>query len=154
MAFTKLKILVGTMTGNAEYTAQAIQMDCAHLIDPIEVLRMDDLGPDVLTEPGALVLICCSTFGAGDVPDNAQNFYARIQNEPQDLSALRYGVLALGDSSYTQTFAGGGRRFDAALADLGAQRLGDIFIHDATGGDAPEEVGTAWARAWLTQALG
>ena len=31
----KLKILVGTMTSTADYVAQAIQMDCAELVDEI-----------------------------------------------------------------------------------------------------------------------
>src|SRR3954464_12057287 len=33
----KLKILVGTMTNTAEYVAQAIEMDCADLVDAIEI---------------------------------------------------------------------------------------------------------------------
>jgi hypothetical protein len=39
----KLKILVGTMTSTADYVAQAIQMDCADLVDDIEVQLMDGL---------------------------------------------------------------------------------------------------------------
>ena len=39
----KLKILVGTMTSTADYVAQAIQMDCADLIDDIDVQLMDAL---------------------------------------------------------------------------------------------------------------
>ena len=34
----KLKILVGTMTSTADYVAQANQMDCAEMVDEIEVL--------------------------------------------------------------------------------------------------------------------
>ncbi len=35
----KLKILVGTMTSTADYVAQAIQMDCADLVDEIDVVH-------------------------------------------------------------------------------------------------------------------
>ncbi len=155
MPFSELLILVGTTTGNAEYTAQAIELDCADLVPGIQVLRMDAQGPDVFGTPQdmarRLVLICCSTYGSGDVPDNAQAFYARLDEEPRDLSSLRYGVIALGDASYVNTFAGGGKRFDERLSGLGATRLGEIFIHDATSGDAPEETGLAWARQWLQE---
>ena len=39
----KLIILVGTMTSTADYVAQAIQMDCADLIEEIEIKLMDGL---------------------------------------------------------------------------------------------------------------
>src|SRR5690606_29063574 len=67
----KLKILVGTMTSTADYVAQAIQMDCADLVDEIEVVMMDGQDPAVFDED-ALYLICTSTYGSGDVPDNAR----------------------------------------------------------------------------------
>jgi MioC protein len=150
----KLKIFVGTMTGTAEYVAQAIQMDCADLAADIEVTLMDGLTISAFDDPNCLYLICTSTYGAGDVPDNAAKLYASLLNEPKDLTHVRYGVIALGDhGSYPQTFANGGRRFDAALADLGAQRIGELFTHDASSGTMPETEGTAWARGWLAQVL-
>jgi MioC protein len=59
----------------------------------------------------------------------------------------------LGDSIYPQTFCGGGKRFDERLADLGAQRVGDIFCHDASSSTDPESEGSAWCRQWLAQVL-
>jgi MioC protein len=152
--FDRLKILIATTTGNAEYTAQAIELACADLIAHTELLRMDDLGPEVFDgAETTLFLVCSSTYGSGDVPDNGLRFYARLDDEPRDLSAVRYGVVALGDSSYVNTFANGGRRFDERLAGLGAKRLGEVFVHDAIGPDAPEDAGAAWAVTWLTAAL-
>jgi MioC protein len=67
---------------------------------------------------------------------------------------VRYGLIALGDSlQYPQTFANGGRRFDERLRDLGAVRIGEPLILDASSDDDPEAVGAAWCRQWLTQAL-
>lgn len=148
----KLTILVGTMTGNAEYAAQAIQMDCADLVEQIDVQRMDGLGPEVFG-PDAVYLICSSTYGSGDVPDNARDLYESLDSRPRDLSHVRYGVLALGDSCYANTFCNGGRRFDERLAGLGARRLGEVFCHDASSGTLAEEVATAWAREWLAGVL-
>ena len=153
----KLKILVGTMTHTAEYVAQAIEMACADLVSDIEVLLMDGLSISIFNaEPSKRVvhLICMSTYGAGDVPDNAQELYASLDAEPQFLGHVRYGVIALGDSStHAQTFCFGGKKFDARLQDLGAQRIGDICCHDASSETQPEVAGTAWCRQWLTDML-
>lgn len=149
---SKLLILVGTMTNTAEYVAQAIEMDCADLVPVIEVRMMDSLDITAFEED-ALYVICSSTYGAGDVPDNARHLYESLGNEPRYLGSVRYGVIALGDSAYPQTFCNGGLRFDERLADLGAVRIGDVFRHDASAGTEPEVVCTAWARDWLALAL-
>lgn len=148
----KLKILVGTMTSTADYVAQAIQMDCADLVEDIEVRLMD--GQDITTfDEDALYLICTSTYGSGDVPDNARQLYDSLDTQPKYLGHVRYGVIALGDRTYVQTFAFGGKKFDERLQGLGAQRIGEVFIHDASEGTMPEELGAAWCREWLPQAL-
>ena len=150
---TKLLILVGTVTSTAEYIAQAIELDSSDLIERIEVRMMDGLDPSVFDED-ALYVICSSTYGTGDVPDNAQAFYASLESQPRFLGHVRYGLIALGDSlQYPQTFANGGRRFDERLRDLGAVRIGEPLILDASSDDDPEAVGAAWCRQWLTQAL-
>ncbi len=148
----KLKILVGTMTSTADYVAQAIQMDCADLAEEIEVALMDGLDISVFDED-ALYLICTSTYGSGDVPDNARSLYESMDSQPKYLGSVRYGVIALGDRTYTQTFAFGGKKFDERLQGLGAQRIGEMFIHDATCGEMPEGLASAWCREWLPQAV-
>ena len=152
----KLKILVGTMTGTADYVAQAIQMDCADLVDEIEVLTMDGLDINVFGDApaqGRLYLICTSTYGAGDVPDNARALYESLGTQPRYLGHVRYGVAALGDSAHQQTFCFGGKKFDERLQDLGAQRVGEVWCHDASSGTMAEAEGTAWCREWLAQAI-
>ena len=152
----KLKILVGTMTSTADYLAQAIQMDCAELVDDIEVQLMDTLDISVFDQANAtdaIYLICSSTYGSGDVPDNARALYESMDANPQFLGHVRYGVIALGDRTYLQTFCLGGKKFDERLQDLGAQRIGDVWCHDASSGTMPESEGTEWCRQWLTLAL-
>ena len=152
----KLKILVGTMTSTAYYVAQAIQMDCADLVNAIEIVMMDDLGISVFDEEkanDAIYLICTSTYGSGDVPDNARALYESMSATPQFLGHIRYGVIALGDRTYMQTFCFGGKKFDERLADLGAQRIGEVWCHDASSGTMPETEGTEWCRQWLIDAL-
>ena len=101
----KLKILVGTMTSTADYVAQAIQMDCADLVDEIEVVMMDGQDVSVFDED-ALYLICTSTYGSGDVPDNARGLYEALDANPKFLGNVKYGVIALGDRLETD-IAGG-----------------------------------------------
>ena len=152
----KLKILVGTMTSTADYVAQAIQMDCGDLVDDIAIELMDSLDISIFSEENAkdaVYLICSSTYGQGDVPDNARALYESMAATPQFLGHVRYGVLALGDRTYLQTFCFGGKKFDERLTDLGAQRIGEVWCHDASMGTMPEEEGTAWCRQWLTEAL-
>jgi MioC protein len=149
----KLKILVGTMTNTAEYVAQAIQMDCADLVDEIAVVPMDGLDTSAFDDAEPLYLICSSTYGTGDVPDNAAALYDSLATNPKFLGHVRYGVIALGDSTYMQTFCFGGKKFDERLADLGAKRIGDVWCHDASAGTIAETEGAAWCREWLARAL-
>lgn len=148
----KLRILVGTMTNTAEYVAQSIQMDCADLVEEIEVVMMDGLNISTFDED-ALYLICTSTYGSGDVPDNARALYESMDATPKYLGHVRYGVIALGDRTYLNTFCFGGKKFDERLTDLGAKRIGDVWCHDASAGTLAEAEGTAWCREWLAQAL-
>ena len=152
----RLKILVGTMTSTADYVAQAVDMDCADLVSDIEVLPMDNLDISVFSAEAAkdaLYIICSSTYGTGDVPDNAKAFYDSLDSQPQFLGHVRYGVMALGDSVYPQTFCFGGKNFDRRLQDLGAQRIGEVWCHDASSGTLPETEGVQWCRQWLAGAL-
>ena len=148
----KLKILVGTMTSTAEYVAQAIQMDCSDLVADIDVQVMDTLDISAFDED-ALYLICTSTYGSGDVPDNARALYDSLASNPKFLGHVRYGVIALGDRTYQQTFCFGGKKFDERLQDLGAHRVGDVWCHDASSGTLAETEATDWCREWLAQAL-
>ena len=152
----KLKILVGTMTSTADYVALAIQMDCADLVSGIEIEMMDSLDINIFSTDqakDAIYLICTSTYGQGDVPDNARALYESMAATPQFLGHVKYGVIALGDRTYLQTFCFGGKKFDERLIDLGAQRIGEVWCHDASSGTMPEEEGTVWCRQWLSEAL-
>lgn len=149
----QLLVLVGTVSDTATAVARTIEMACADLITTIEVRMMDGLNPGVFDED-ALYVICTSTHGTGDVPDNAQAFYASLDAQPRFLGHVRFGVIALGDSAqYPQTFAHGGRRFDERLRDLGAVRVGELCVLDASTETDPESAGAAWCREWLAQAL-
>ncbi|WP_354441117.1 sulfite reductase subunit alpha [Ottowia thiooxydans] len=65
------------------------------------------------------MLFIVSTTGEGDAPDNAAAFVSRVMSGTLNLQKLRYGILALGDSSYAN-FCKFGRQLDAWLISAGA----------------------------------
>jgi len=60
----------------------------------VHTRTMDGLDAGVFSG-GGLFLICSSTYGQGDVPDNAKNLYESLNTARPDLSTVRYGVIAL-----------------------------------------------------------
>jgi MioC protein len=143
-----LTIFVGTMTGNAQLVAQELELILDDGETRARTKLMDGLDAAAFAG-GGLFLICTSTYGQGDVPDNAKSLYESLLATRPDLASVRYGVVALGDRTYKDTFCNGGRRFDAILAELGARRIGDILFHDASSGTLAEEVAAAWVGPWI-----
>jgi MioC protein len=142
-----LTILVGTMTGTAEMVAQEVQTALEAGGHAGTIRMMDDLDASVF-DSGGTFLVCTSTYGQGDVPDNAQEFFASLEQERPNLSSVTYGLIALGDRTYKDTFCEGGTRFDTLLTKLGARRVGEILKHDASSGTLPEEVAAQWIVSW------
>jgi MioC protein len=147
-----LTILVGTMTGTAEMVAQEVQTALESGGHVVATRMMDDLDASVF-HSGGTFLICTSTYGQGDVPDNAQEFFASLERERPNLSSISYGLIALGDLTYRDTFCEGGTRFDNLLTELGAKRVGEILKHDASSGTLPEEVAAQWIVPWAELAI-
>jgi len=145
-----ITILVGTMTGTAQLVAQELELIWDADDVSVETLLMDDLDASVFDREG-VILVCTSTYGQGDVPDNAKRLYEDLQARRPDLSHVRYGVFGLGDRTYAETFNFGGKRFDDVLQELGARRVGERIQHDASSGVLPEEKAEEWASEWLAE---
>ena len=146
----RITILVGTMTGTAQLCAQEMELALDDGDTRVETLLMDGLDSSVFAREGVF-LICTSTYGQGDVPDNARTLYEDLQKKRPDLSKLRYGVFGLGDRTYAETFNNGGKRFDDLLTELGAERIGERHKHDASSGVLPEETALEWCQDWLAK---
>src|SRR4030088_1768797 len=130
----KISILVGTMTGTAQLCAQEMELALDDGDNRVETLLMDQLDSSVFSRDGVFV-ICTSTYGQGDVPDNAKALYDDLHARRPNLSGVRYGVFGLGDRTYAETFNFGGKRFDEVLTELGAQRIrADQSTHPPPGG--------------------
>jgi MioC protein len=147
-------LLVGTMTGNAEFAAEEMATVLKEEFGREAELRlMDGLGADVF-QPGAIYLICTSTYGTGEVPENAKALYGALCEQRPDLSAVRYAVCGLGDSGYPDTYNYGGKRFDDILSELGARRVGERGMHDIRSAAQPWDYACEWLRAWYAAQRG
>ncbi len=146
-------ILVGTVTGNAELVAEEMQyvLQDENGLE-VEVRNMDSLEASSLEE-GPTYIVCTSTYGVGDLPDNAQDFYDDVVAQEPDLSWMKYAVYSLGDSVYNTTFCFGGKHFDDLFTKLGAKRIGDVARHDASEDGLAEDCGADWVRAWVAKHL-
>jgi len=103
---------------------------------------------EVLDDAGSILLVVTSTHGAGDVPDNLQPFAKDLAEQHPDLNSLKYGVIALGDSSY-DTFCQGGKTLDQLLAECGASRIGERLDIDVTQHEIPEDAAEVWISDWM-----
>jgi MioC protein len=148
----ELQILVGTMTGTAEAVAQEMQTELTKAGHTAKIVLMDGRDASVFASSGPY-LICTSTYGSGDVPDNAQGLFANLEAQRPDLTGIVYGLIALGDRTYGDTFCQGGIRFDKLLGELGARRAGEVLLHDASAGTMAEDVATEWILPWVEQQL-
>ena len=95
-----LHIVYGTQTGTAEELAFDIEKLSKEKGFKSEVFELDDITMDKLQEIKKL-LIVTSTTGDGEVPDNGLTFWENLSSLNElNISNLKYGVLALGDSSH------------------------------------------------------
>ncbi len=117
-----INILYGTQTGNAESVANdTANVAKTHGLLPV-VKSMDEIEIDALLKMEYLLIIT-STYGEGEMPDNAQLLWDAISaDSAESMENTQYSVLALGDTSY-DLFCKAGIDWDDRLLELGAKRL-------------------------------
>ncbi|CUX38153.1 sulfite reductase subunit alpha [Rhizobium oryzihabitans] len=143
-AASVLNVLVGTQTGNAEALAMDIAAAArAQGMQPV-VTALDDVSMDSL---GSMkrVIVVTSTYGEGEMPDNAQLFWESLaaENAPR-LDEMNFAVLALGDTGY-DGFCQAGKLIDTRFEQLGGKRMKTRIDCDIDFEDA--------AAAWIGETL-
>lgn len=121
-------IAYASQTGNAEQLAQKTAASLTHANVSVEIRALSAVDMAMLKR-FSRALFVVSTTGEGDAPDNAVDFLQHVMLTDASLAHLSYGVLALGDASYTH-FCGFGHTLDAWLQHTHATPLFDMVEVD------------------------
>ena len=117
-----LSILFGSQSGNSEELAARIAKNASKYGLNGSVYDMDGFDFTSLSKHKR-VLIVCSTWGEGEMPDNAEDLWqSAISTSAPNLNGVNFSVLSLGDSSY-DLFCQSGKDWDRRFEELGASRL-------------------------------
>ena len=120
-AVSKITIAYGTETGNSkrlatEFASKAKKSGINAKLVSLDQYRLNDLSKE------EYFFTVISTQGDGEPPAAAKKFYDHIHQNGHQLSKLKYGVLALGDTAYPQ-FCKAGEEVDEQLNKLGGERV-------------------------------
>lgn len=161
---SSFQIIVGSMLGGTEYVGEACEEQLNTLNHQVNLYLKPDLssilektfsGDHLPNNHQELAqknnqmktwLICTSTHGAGDFPDNIQKFVEDLKNCDQDLSSINFMIIAIGDSSY-DTFCKAGIELNKLLITKGCNELLPIKTLDMSQDIDPEDL----AQLWLSQ---
>ena len=124
-AVNKITIAYGTETGNSKklatnFAATAKKSGINAKLVSLDQYRLNDLAKE------EYFFTIISTQGDGEPPAAAKKFYDHIHQNGFKVNHLKYGVLALGDTSYP-LFCKAGEDVDAQLQKLGGERV--VSLH-------------------------
>jgi len=132
-------IAYASQTGFAETLARETARMLHAASIPVHLCPLNAVDTAVLAR-SQQALFVVSTYGEGDAPDNAVLFQTHVmQGANTNLSHMRYGLLALGDSQYTH-YCGFGRALDAWLQARGA----DVWLERIDMDNAAPQALAAW----------
>lgn len=120
-AVKKITLAYGTETGNSKKLATALAGIIKKKGIQVKLADLSQYKPKDLSKEEFFFVII-STQGEGEPPLLAKKFYDHIHENEINLSNLKFGVLALGDSSYP-LFCKTGEDVDSRFEILGARRI-------------------------------
>ncbi|MCP4326205.1 MAG: FMN-binding protein MioC [Alteromonadales bacterium] len=139
---SQIEILVGSTLGGTEYVAEAAQALLEEAFFDTDLHLEPDLNELSLQEE-QIWLICLSTHGAGDYPENFKGFVEQLQQVNAPLDGVRYAIVGIGDSNY-DTFCEAAKNLDYILEEMHAQRIGDRLEIDIVECPVPEDRIADW----------
>src|SRR5688500_749444 len=120
-AVSKITIAYGTETGNSKKLATDLAAKAKKSGINAKVVSLDQYRLNDLSKEEYFFTII-STQGEGEPPATAKKFYDHIHQNGFKLNQLKFGVLALGDTSYP-LFCKAGEDVDQQLQKLGGERI-------------------------------
>jgi len=139
---SQIEILVGSTLGGTEYVAEAAQALLEEAFFDTDMHLEPDLNELSLQEE-QIWLICLSTHGAGDYPENFKDFVDQLQQVNAPLDGVRYAIVGIGDSNY-DTFCEAAKNIDYILEEMHAVRIGDRLEIDIVECPMPEDRIADW----------
>lgn len=137
-------IIVGSVYGNAQNAAEEAQTFLANQGHKVELHTDADIS---LFNDHDSFLVVTSTTGVGDVPPNLELFYVDAKDTFPLISGKKFAVIALGDSSYGDSYCGAGKQMFELLNELQGKAITDLVEIDAMETFEPE----ADVLSWLEQ---
>ena len=123
-----LAILFGSQTGNAAGLAEKTAKLAADYGLIPTVYDMDGFDPSTLANHKR-TLIITSTWGEGEMPDNAETLWQSVSSQSPSLAGVHFSVCAIGDTAYDE-FCKAGTDWDEKYESLGADRVHQIQLCD------------------------
>ncbi len=135
------QIIVGSMLGGTEYVAEA----CEETLNELGHQTLVHLTPSFkeINTKDQHWLICTSTHGAGDYPDNIQEFVSDLTNTDQDLNSIKFLVIGIGDTNY-DTFCYAAKNIEKLLISKGCKKITDALTLDMSEDIDPEDLSQRW----------
>ena len=150
---SSFQIIVGSMLGTAEYVGEACEEQLINLGHQVNLhlnpnffhilestIKLNKVQKNNINNTW---LICTSTHGAGDFPDNIITFVDDLTNCEQDLSPIRFMIIAIGDSNY-DTFCKAGNNLNKLLITKGCCEFITIKTLDMNQNIDPEDLAQQW----------
>ena len=138
-------ILVGTTLGGTEYVADMMNDALKdHGIESRVLVEFDDITE--CTNKNDYWIICTSTHGGGELPENIQQLSEYLNSQP-NLNKVHYDVIGIGDSSY-DTFCQAAKTLDEEIEQCGAIRTLEPFYIDIQKHPLPEDLALNWLNEW------
>ncbi|MEE2974415.1 MAG: flavodoxin domain-containing protein [Candidatus Thermoplasmatota archaeon] len=138
-----INILFGSQTGNAAGLAEKTAKLAANYGLEPNIVDMDGFDPARLATMKR-VMIITSTWGEGEMPDNADGMWNAINANGPALGSVHFSVCAIGDTSYDE-FCKAGHDWNDKLAALGGTEAYPIQECDV-------DFEPPW-KIWVEQAL-
>lgn len=149
----KVAILSGSVYGTAEEVArhaERLLKEAGFEAWHAPRMSLDELkafGPDAF-------LTVTATTGMGELPDNLQPLYFAIRDQLPAWFGKPAGVIALGDSSYGDTFCGGGELVRELYAELSLKEVLPMLRLDASETVTPEADAEPWLAGFIAALRG
>jgi len=140
----EFQIIVGSMLGGTEYIGEACEETLLALNHDVSI-HLQPKFKEIISN-NQIWLICTSTHGAGDLPDNIQSFVSDLIACEQDLSSTSFIIVGVGDSNY-DTFCQAAKTIKNALISKGCKKIMDDLTLDMSQDIDPED----YAQQWLNK---